>query len=398
MPRERKLPTGMWKRGRVYFARFRTGGREIRKRLSTDFRAACEMLNDLRARADKADFGLLDNDYPWAELQAEFLQWARQSVRHPQAYESDLEKFEEYCRVNLVREITPQLIVAFRAWRLAQGVTARTINRQVGTINNLLNKGVIWRRIHNNPITGLKPLCHDNPVKQRRSLTVEEVRAIFACSPPHLSLVWKTLMTTGIRRSELVNMKFRDIDFDRKLLVIPASTAKNHRAREVPLDDEVLTEIAALRDAAQKRRPTPGQTAKQTKQQLASFSKEHVFVTKANTPLKNNLLTRFYAICKRAGIDGAARCGNVDLHALRVSFITLAIQFGGNPKAIQAIVGHASLSMTMGVYAKATETAKRDAINSLPFATLTPPENVGPIRAAHKLRTSLDGEIKHQAV
>ena len=64
MARPRKLPDGMRLRGRVYHADFCAGGRRIRKRLSTNLKAATEILNDLRARADRADFNLLDNDYP----------------------------------------------------------------------------------------------------------------------------------------------------------------------------------------------------------------------------------------------------------------------------------------------------------------------------------------------
>ena len=54
MARPRKLPTGMWQRGNTYYARFRAGGRLVRERLSSDFKAAVTMLNDLRAQADRA--------------------------------------------------------------------------------------------------------------------------------------------------------------------------------------------------------------------------------------------------------------------------------------------------------------------------------------------------------
>lgn len=57
--RSHKLPTGMWLRGRTYYARFKKNGRLIRKRLSTDYRVACQMLNDLKARTDRADFEIL---------------------------------------------------------------------------------------------------------------------------------------------------------------------------------------------------------------------------------------------------------------------------------------------------------------------------------------------------
>jgi len=397
MSRQRKLPPGMWQRGDVYYARFRANGRDVRKRLSSDFRVACELLRELRARADKADFGLVDNDYKWAALKEEFLKWAKQAVRDWKNYRQDLVKFEEYVTINSVREIDRPLIIGFRQWRLDQEVTPRTINRQVGTIHNMLGKGVEWRRIGWNPVAGIKPLPHDKPKKKRRSLLLAEVRAILAASPDCLKPVWLTYMTTGVRRSELVGLTFYNIDFERKVMTIPASMSKNHKEREIPLDDEVVAIMARLRDEAKHRKPVPGLTAAQTAQQAARFSKDHVFVSKANTPLRNNLLKRFYAVCKRAGIEDAIPGGSMDIHALRVSFITLALEHGGNPKAIQMIVGHSSLEMTMNVYAKATDKSKREAVAALPFTKVSAPAHVIPMPDAHTVRTSAEKSSEEKA-
>ena len=94
-------------------------------------------------------------------------------------------------------EIDRPLIFGFRQWRLDQEVTPRTINRQVGTIHNMLNKGVEWKRIGWNPIAGIKPLSHDKLKKKRRSLLLAEVQAILDASPEYLKPVWLTYMTTA---------------------------------------------------------------------------------------------------------------------------------------------------------------------------------------------------------
>ncbi|MBI3463957.1 MAG: site-specific integrase, partial [Planctomycetes bacterium] len=169
------------------------------------------------------------------------------------------------------------------------------------------------------------------------------------------------------------------------------------RAREIPLDDETMATIAELREKAGERRPLAGHTPELTAKLAEHFSREHVFVTKANTTWRHNLLVRFYAICKRAGIEGAQRGGSVDLHSLRVTFTTLAIDHGASPKAVQAILGHSTLGMTMGVYAKATERAKRDAIGALPFAKVSAPEGVIPVRNAHRMSTSNSEAAEVQA-
>ena len=123
------------------------------------------------------------------------------------------------------------------------------------------------------------------------------------------------------------------------------------------------------------------------------FSRECVFATTANTPLRNKVLPKFYAVCKTAGIKDANAWGAVDIHSLRGTFINGV----ASPKAVQEIVGYATLDMTMNIYAKATERGKREAVNSLPFVTATAPPHVfemdpNNVQKAHSARTSNSGD------
>jgi len=302
--------------------------------------------------------------------------------RNPDQYQSDLEQFEKYCKVRNVRQITHQYVVGFRDKRLAEGVCPRTVNKQVNALRSCLNKAVEWGRIGSNPIKTIKPLKHDKPLKERRPLAADEFQAIFDNSSTHLRPVWRMFGSTGLRLDELVSLTFDDLDWENRSIVIRAENSKNRKPREIPLDDEMFATIKESYAQARHRRPVLGTTATITAQQAAHFSTEHVFVTKANTPWRNNLLRKFYAICKRAGITDAKPGGTVDIHSLRASFTTLAIDGGANPRAVQAILGHSTLALTMGVYAKATDRAKRDAIGALPFAKITDPEHVVQLRPA----------------
>lgn len=394
MARPRKLPPGIWQRGDTYYARLRVGGRLIRKRLSSDFTTAKALLNEIRAKAERGDFGLSDNDYSWAELKREFLRWAKQSVRNPDDYERDLAAFEAYAPIGSVREISQDRMMGYRAKLLADELSPRTVNRKVGTVNNALNKGVEWKRIASNPIKGLKPLKHDAHSKERRSLTPDEVERLFAASPPRMRQIWRTFLCTGLRHNELASLRFADVDFRRRIITVRAVTAKSRKAREIPLDDETLADIQALAAMAKERHAVAGPTAAMTAKQAANFSREHVFVTKANTPWRNNLLKRFYACAQRAGIEGAERKGDVDLHSLRVTFTTLSLDGGAAPKAVQKILGHSTLDLTMRVYARATDQGMRAAVSALPFAKASPPDHVIPVQKAHTARTSDSESLK----
>jgi integrase len=376
----------MQQRGAMFYSRFRVDGRLIRQCLSADFAQACVLLRELQAQVDSAASTLPGDDCLWADLVATFLAWKRQTSRHPEEFAQSLELFAEYRAVTRVRDIDLPYVLGFRDWRLAQGVTPRTVNKQVGHLRHLLNMAVTWKRLDSNPLADVRPLRHDTPVKQRRALTLPEVQALFAHSPAHLRPVWQMLMTTGLRKRELTSLVFDDVDFQRGTVTVRAASAKSHKAREVPLTAEMLTTITQLRAAAADRRPRrPSQRRRGNTQQTA-FSRDHIFVTRANTPWRNNLLRAFYACCQRAGIAGAEPGGSVDLHALRVTFVTLALEHGATPRAVQEIVGHSTLNLTMGVYARVHDTSKRHAVAVLPISC-------GPVSASTAPETAVQTSL-----
>jgi integrase len=351
----RKLPPGMVQRGRVYYASFRRNGRLVRKRLAPDFRVACDLLDEMKARAARADFGLIDNDVSLDTLRDQWLGFSSQGLRASSIarYQQNLANVWRGVAARRVSQLGVQSVTSYRANRLAAGAAKQTVNMEVGTLSIMLNWGVKHRLIGSNPLAAVESLPVDDHDKRkvRRSLGIEEVEALFEYSPPRLRAVWVVFMTTGIRRGELFNMRFRDVDYERKTVMVRSHTAKNHKAREIPLSEEVLDITRALELEAPNRKPVSGKNGKLARQQRARFTRDHVFVTSANTPLSDHLRNQFYSICHKAGIEGAYPGGSVDIHALRVSFITISLDHGASAKAIQAIVGHSSLAMTTDVYA-----------------------------------------------
>jgi hypothetical protein len=190
MPRKRKLPDGMVTRpGRKgYYADFRVGGNRVQKKLGTDFEAAKSILHDLRARAEKAEFGLLDNNFLVEELRKRWEASWQQSrkPRTVERYRQCLDNILPALAVAKVSQITEPRIVAYRDKRLTEGVSPRTVNAEVQALGCMLNWGAKEdvRLIGSNPIATVGPLPHDNP-KEGRPLSSEEIADLFAASPPH---------------------------------------------------------------------------------------------------------------------------------------------------------------------------------------------------------------------
>jgi integrase len=243
----------MWQRGGTYYARFRAQGRLVRKRLSSDLHVASELLNDLKARADRADFNLLDNDLALAELRALWLGHCRQTLRprSVKRYEQNLTSILSKMPARTAAQVTVRLVTAYRQDRLDAGVAPRTVNMEVGALSTMLRWGVAHQMIGSNPIERVRPLPTDQRRKERRSLSIKEVEKLFEASPDYLKPVWRMFMVTGIRHDELVEMRFADVDFEAGTVTVRAHTAKSHKAREIPLDDAMLETIRQLREGGQ---------------------------------------------------------------------------------------------------------------------------------------------------
>jgi integrase/recombinase XerD len=249
------------------------------------------------------------------------------------------------------------------AYRKASTQSAHAINRQVEILSIMLNWAVGTKQISHNPIKGLKPLPHS--VREGRALTDAEVKQLLDyCSEPFRSIYYAYL-TTGMRRSELVSLTFDDVDFENREIVIRAEVSKNHRERRVPMDNELFNVV--------KRNYTErfGRRSNQPPDRKHPISHDHVFVS--NTGAKLELTTIYKAFvrhCKRAGIDIAdSGEGHIDLHSTRRTFATNLITNGADPKSVQELLGHATLTMTMKLYAKIRGTTKRAAVAKLSYGS-----------------------------
>ena len=393
MGRKRKLPDGMVQRpGRNgYYADFRAGGRRIQKRLSTDFDAARTILNQLRARYDKAGHGILDNEYPIADLKASFLKRCEQELRPAtvERYKDSLAAVLDWLGVHKVRQLDTTRILEYREHRLAGGSSPRTVNHDITILGAMLRWAVKLEIIGINPLAGLKPLRHDNP-KEGRPLTPDEITSLINKRPEPWRDIWYALLVTGLRKEELANLLFADVDWEARELVVRGFTSKNRRERRLPIEDGLLAILKRQAEEAPLRQPGKGRTPKITELVRQRFTRDHVFVTTQNTPLKHRsgLYNAFLRCCTLASIqtqtynaDGKL-VEHVDLHSLRRTFATDAITNGADPKSVQEILGHRTVDMTMRIYTKVKAAPKRQAIAKLSYGQgATTPGHVLPLTA-----------------
>ena len=173
-------------------------------------------------------------------------------------------------------------------------------------------------------------------VSRDRVLTEDEISELWNTESPHpVGALFKLLLLTGQRRSEVAGMRWQDLDLDRALWTIPGSLTKNHEQHTVPLSKQVLAVLAAL--------PRIGE--------------EFVITTTGQTP--------FSGFSKaKASLDEKAGVTGWRWHDLRRTFATFAAEELTTPQAVvEAILNHKSgtTSGLAGIYNRAQYTKQKAA-------------------------------------
>jgi integrase len=179
-------------------------------------------------------------------------------------------------------------------------------------------------------------------------------------STDRLGAVFEVLASTGMRRGEVLGMRWDDLDLERGRIVVrqqlvsvgghlrfgPPKTASGD-ARTVDLDSRTIGVLLAVRLS---------QDAERTSWGAAYNDHGLVFAREDGAPLDPGQLTkRFGQLAKEAGLPRAR------LHDLRHASASLMIQAGVPLALVSKRLGHSSISITSDVYGHLLEGAGREA-------------------------------------
>jgi integrase len=160
-----------------------------------------------------------------------------------------------------LRGITHSDIRDFRAERLATQTKAKkqrsvaAVNRELEKLRRLLNIAEREGWILRNPMRGGDPLISvaDERKRERILTRDEEFRLLAACENryrSHLKPILICAFDTGMRRGEILSVKWSDVDFDERVLTIRAFNTKTMKERQVSMTTRLAIELEKLWDAS----------------------------------------------------------------------------------------------------------------------------------------------------
>jgi len=240
------------------------------------------------------------------------------------AYSKDIEQLANFVaksnKVNL-QEVTKEDIDAFKDSLASTNYTTKSISRKINSIKSFFAYVQVNGAISENPSQNVTHPKYD--IKPPRILNKIEYRALRdACREDlRMAAIVELLLQTGMRISELANLKISDLDMNTNQITIRAY--ESHPERVIPLNQPVKESLERYLET----RPKSGNT--------------YVFITKTgNAFLIRNIRSNLDRYFHLAGIE------NAKVNDLRHTFIAQQLTSGSPLVYISKLVGHKRLSTT----------------------------------------------------
>jgi integrase len=322
---------GVYKREENWYIDFYACGRRIRQKVGPSKKLAEKILHKVKTT-------VVENKYldirkkakvKFETLVTQYLDYAKANKRSWDRDQRSLKCLSRCFGGKYVYEITAHDIENYKIER-NKTLSPASVNRELACLKHMLNKAVEWEMLETNPAKKVRLLRENN--QRLRYLTQEEIEKLYNCSADHLKPIVLTALLTGMRKSEILKLKWEDIDFDQGIIFVRNS--KNNETREIPMNDQLMSVLRNLK-----------------------FKSPYLFA-REDGKLCISIRTAFENAVRRANIH------DFRFHDLRHTFASHLVMAGVDLITVKELLGHKTINMTLR-YAHLSPDHKRHAVNCL---------------------------------
>ena len=240
----------------------------------------------------------------------------------------------------------------------AKGLSPKTVRNIHQIISSAMSLAKEQKLIVANPAEGcaLPRLEH----REMKTLPVEQLQSFLReAKESGVYELYYLELATGLRRGELLGLKWEDIDLERGDLRVRRQIARiNGEVVEAPLKTK----------NAYRTLPLAEDTVSILLEQKEKVGgSPWVFPSPTGGPISpDSVLHMLHRVLKRAGLP------RIRFHDLRHTFATLALQNGVDVKTVSGMRGHFSAEFTLDTYAHVTTASQRQAAKTMPFGFICP--------------------------
>ena len=310
---------GIYLRGRIWWIRYSYQGQLIRHAVGPDRRLAEQALQAIRGDIVRGSFKLrrIEERRTFDEMVKEY----REEKAAKRSLGRDITSFGNLSPVfgkKALHLITRRDIEAYSRER-ASKVKGATVNRELALLRHLFNIAIDKGYTDINPARGFKRFP-EAPWRHKFYFSESEIEKLLGAAAPHLKPILAVAFGTGLRKGDILGLRWRDVDLDRGIISIQMQ--KTGEPIEIPL-------IPMLRDLLEQMKFGAG---------LSQF----VFSLGSRGKRIGDIKTAFRAALRRSGlVDQGYR-----FHDIRRTFARMLYDKGVVLTKVQRLLGHKSVLTT----------------------------------------------------
>ena len=322
---------GIYQVGNIWYIDYYCEGRRVREPASKRKTEAAEMLEARKTDIKRGEFQLPGKGkIKFEKFAEEYMEYAKANKRSWMRDEVILKHLMPHFKGIPLSKINPKHIEDYKRKRLER-VKPATINRELTLFKFMFSLAGKWKYTNANPVKEVNFLQERQYLM--KVLDKEEIKCLINSSTSRLRPIIIMALSTGMRKGEILNLRWSDIDFADCYIYIKES--KSNVMRKIPMNSVI---VVALKNIKREN--------------------DFVFPGPRKSKQYSDIFYPFKQACKKAGIK------DLRFHDLRHTAATLMVTGGVDLVTVKEILGHSSIEQTMR-YAHPTPENKRKAVNVL---------------------------------
>jgi len=248
------------------------------------------------------------------------------------SYETDLNQFlsfyKEYSTSQKIEKVDKRTIRSWIVKLSLSNLSAKSINRKIASLKSFFKFLVKRDLIKKNPSSHVTSLKTDQKIPT--FIKEKDINFLFKnidvkedCTGQRDLLILELLYGTGIRISELINIKISDINFAKKEIKV---VGKRNKERIIPMHNNAIYQTKKYLQLAEKE----------------GYENQYLLITKKGEKIYPMLINRIV----KKHLSTLINSEKYNPHLLRHTFATHILNKGGDLNSIKDLLGHSSLAAT----------------------------------------------------
>jgi len=340
-------------------------GKRRRRRLTADTKREVEQLVAATIQSGSGGFvpdgKILVRDF--------FEQWL--PTLESRVRPSTMRRYQDLARLHLLPDLgnirlaklTTADVQRLYAGRLRAGLAPTTVRHVHGLLHRAMSDALRWDLVVRNVTEAVSPPRRSTP--EAKTWDAHQVASVLAsAASDDLECLWRLALITGMRRGEILGLRWGDVDYDNGSLFVRRTMSRGASSRLEDGEPKTVSGRRRIALPASVLESLRRHRLRQLEYRLAAgpaFKDQMlVFANETGGPLHpNTVANRFRKLTLGADVPV------IRFHDLRHTCATLMMAQGEHPKVVQERLGHADVAMTINLYSHVMPDMQREAADRL---------------------------------